>query len=316
MPKVVLTTKVLPVYDDLPEDRYHFPRTYLNQVSKSVGDWAVYYEPRRSSGDLSSSGGRQCYFAVAKIERIYPDENRADHFYAEVSNYLEFSRPVPFRQGSVYFEQALQKDDGSTNKGAFGRAVRHIPDPEFDLIWTTGFSHVIGDMPRNRESPDAPEDAPPRLPGLWESPAEFNLVPAEELDRRIISQLVRRPFRDRAFSVAIKTAYRDTCAMSGLKFINGGGRSEVQAAHIKPVEKNGPDSVRNGIALSGTMHWLFDRGTLSVDDDFKLLIAKGSVPDSIDRLLAGRTHLWVPPVPHLQPHRQFLDFHRRHVFKG
>ena len=30
MVKAVLTTKVDPSYDDLPEERYHYPRTYLN----------------------------------------------------------------------------------------------------------------------------------------------------------------------------------------------------------------------------------------------------------------------------------------------
>ena len=32
MAKAVLTTKVDPSYDDLPEERHHFPRTYLNAV--------------------------------------------------------------------------------------------------------------------------------------------------------------------------------------------------------------------------------------------------------------------------------------------
>jgi putative restriction endonuclease len=31
--KAVFTTKADPTYDDLPEFRYHFPRTYLRQVS-------------------------------------------------------------------------------------------------------------------------------------------------------------------------------------------------------------------------------------------------------------------------------------------
>ena len=31
MAKAVLTTKVDPSYDDLPEDRYHFPHRYLNR---------------------------------------------------------------------------------------------------------------------------------------------------------------------------------------------------------------------------------------------------------------------------------------------
>jgi putative restriction endonuclease len=59
--KAVFTTKVEPHYDDLPEDRYHFPRAYLRQVEVTVGDWIIYYEPRRTSADLQSRGGRQSY---------------------------------------------------------------------------------------------------------------------------------------------------------------------------------------------------------------------------------------------------------------
>ena len=73
MSKAVLTTKVDPTYDDLPEERYHFPRTYLRQVEAAKGDFVVYYEPRRASGDLSSSGGRQAYFATARIADVVPD---------------------------------------------------------------------------------------------------------------------------------------------------------------------------------------------------------------------------------------------------
>ena len=53
MPKAVLTTKVDPSYDDLPEERYHFPSRYLNAARAALGDWIVYYEPRRSSAHLS-----------------------------------------------------------------------------------------------------------------------------------------------------------------------------------------------------------------------------------------------------------------------
>ncbi len=104
MSKAIFTTKTDPTYDDLPEDRYHFPRTYLRQVEAARGDWIVYYEPRRRSGDLSSRGGRQSYFATARVDRIEPDPGLTDHFYAFVSEFLEFDRPVPFREGASYFE--------------------------------------------------------------------------------------------------------------------------------------------------------------------------------------------------------------------
>jgi putative restriction endonuclease len=56
------------------------------------------------------------------------------------------------------------------------------------------------------------------------------------------------------FRRIIVKAYDARCAITGLKLINGGGRAEVEAAHIRPVGANGPDTVQNGLALSGSFH--------------------------------------------------------------
>ena len=314
--KAVFTTKVTPVYDDLPEVRYHFPKTYLNQVVQTVGDWIVYYEPRRSTGDVSSSGGRQAYFATARVVRIYNDPSLVDHFYAEVEEFLPFAMPVPFREGTKYFESSLRKRDGSTNKGSFGRAVRNISDQEYDTIWLAGFAHVLGGQERPRPNPDPPEQPLPPISGFFEDQNPYQADEPFDQDRKIVEQLVSRPFRDKAFSSAIKDAYRDTCAITGLKIINGGGRSEVQAAHIKPVAMRGPDSVRNGIALSGTVHWMFDRGLISIDEDYSILLAKDRVPETVERLLVGERKLLLPQRPDLRPHPKFLAFHRNEIFRG
>lgn len=316
MTKAIFTTKVSPVYDDLPEVRYHFPRAYLNQVQAAVGDWIVYYEPRRSTGDLMSGGGRMAYFATAQVDRIVEDSARADHFYAEVSNYLGFVRAVPFAEAGQYFEGSLQKTDGSTNKGAFGRAVRLLSDAEYDLIWRAGFGHVIGLDVRERPEPDVPEEPLPDLSRVAEARTPFDFADVFEADRRIVQQLVSRPFRDRAFAAAVKTAYGDTCAVTGLKIINGLGRSEVQAAHIRPVHDRGPDSVRNGIALSGTVHWMFDRGLIAIDENHNLLVARDKVPESVERLARSGQPLLLPGRVDLCPHPKFLEYHRRNVFKG
>ena len=50
MTKAVLITKIDPTYDDLPEERYHFPRTYLRQMDSAVGDWIIFYNHRRPRG--------------------------------------------------------------------------------------------------------------------------------------------------------------------------------------------------------------------------------------------------------------------------
>jgi putative restriction endonuclease len=101
MTKAVFTTKVTPSYKDLPEERYHFPRTYLNYVQQVVGDYVVYYEPRRSSAELSSRGGRQSYFGVARVASVIEDVALPDHYFAIIDRmtYLDFDAPVPFQEG-------------------------------------------------------------------------------------------------------------------------------------------------------------------------------------------------------------------------
>jgi len=215
-----------------------------------------------------------------------------------MEEFLEFDLPVPFRMSEAYFEHTLQKPDGSTNRGQFGRSVRHIENDDFTRILNAGFSEFV-------ELPLVPSDAE-----LYEEPAPFGLP------REIVSQISRRPFRDRAFSSTVKTAYGDTCAFSGIRLINGGGRSEAQAAHIRPVKDNGPDSLRNGLALSGTMHWMFDRGLVSIDDDYSLLLVEKAVPTNVLRLFNDDRRLLLPDLPQNRPHRQFLQYHREHVFKG
>jgi putative restriction endonuclease len=299
--KAVFTSKIEPSYDDLPEERYHFPRTYLRQVEAAVGDWIVYYEPRRASSDLASRGGRQAYFATARINKIERDPKDEGHFYAFVTDFLEFDRAVPFKDGKFYYEKGLQREDGATSKGAFGRSVRNIPDDEFDLIVKAGFVKTLTESEPHHLTVEGTSE-------LEEEAAEF--------ERPIIERVVTRPFRDVAFAMLVKAAYTNTCAMTGLQIINGGGRAEVQAAHIRPVAAGGTDSVRNGLALSGTAHWMFDRGLLSVDDDFSILVAAKNLPSAVTRLIREDRKLALPSKVELRPHPIHLRYHRENIFKG
>ena len=298
MAKAVFTTRRESNYDDLPEDRYHFPKSYLKRVECTVGDWIVYYEPSRTTPNRNSRGGRQAYYAIAKVERIERDNKLKDHFYAYVSSYLEFDEIVPFRAANGnYCESALVKDDGTINKGAFGHAVRIIPGFEFNLLLEAGFKNILVPTTQIYKGIDETLDD-----GLADQ------------ERPLIRQVVNRRFRDSMFSKNVRRAYEDTCAVTGLNITNGGGRPEVQAAHIQPVSNSGPDSIRNGIALSGTVHWMFDRGLISIDDDYTILTMKNSIPDPFLAMLDSKLRLPISPTP--PPHQRFLQYHRDNIFKG
>jgi putative restriction endonuclease len=139
---------------------------------------------------------------------------------------------------------------------------------------------------------------------------------AFEEARARVQQLTSRIARDRVFRKVVLRAYDERCAVTGLKLINGGGRAEVNAAHIRPVEANGPDIVTNGIALSGTAHWMFDRGLISLTDDLRILVSRqANDPDSI-RSFINRTGIAHPPARTAErPHPHFLRWHREACFK-
>ncbi len=307
MAKAVFVTKINPVYDDLPEVRYHFPATYLRRVEQTLGDWIIYYEPRRRGEDPNDAGGRKVYFSTARVTGIISDPSKADHYYAQIdtSTYLEFDYAVPFKDGDHYYESALTRPDGATNKGAFGHAVRIIPEHEYELILQVGFAPILQ------------AEALQRKVSVRESKIlEFADNGQEEFKRPIIERVVKRPFRDAAFSKLVKDAYQQTCAMTGLKIVNGGGRTEAQAAHIMPVEKDGPDSIRNGIALCSTIHWMFDRGLVSIDENYTILKADGKIPEPAMRLLNPDGKLILPSDIIYRPHDRYMKFHRENIFKG
>ncbi|MBB4576423.1 putative restriction endonuclease [Rhizobium lentis] len=101
-----------------------------------------------------------------------------------------------------------------------------------------------------------------------------------------------------------------------LKLINGGGRAEVDAAHIRPVEANGPDILTNGIALSGTAHWMFDRGLIGLSDELDILISRqANDRESVRSLINKSGKAIVPPRQFERPHPHFLQWHRQYCFK-
>ena len=198
MAKAIFTTKIIPSYNDLPELMYHFPKTYLRQATLTIGDWIVYYEPRREDFSPDGHAGRQCYFATARVTHINEDVALKDHYYAFVENYVEFSIPVPFRIGSHYYESGLKKADGSTNKGAFGRAVRIIHDEEYQAIVATGLAQINEKIEQEDNEPLINFDA----------------------KRPVIQQIIERPFREAAFTRLVKEEYGLACAMTGITIKN------------------------------------------------------------------------------------------------
>ncbi|MES3056618.1 HNH endonuclease [Sphingomonas faeni] len=293
--KAVFDTRPGSGYSD-SATAYDFPARYFRQATASIGDWVVYYEPSRE-------GGRRSYVGTARLGRIDPNPAVAGRFLGAMEDYLPFDVPVPLRNESTYREALLRSvtDPRAIGRTLQGQSVRLLSDQDFVSIINHGFSQTLEPNNARRLGLQLPE---------------LDIVTASLLEdplgeRQIEKMLTNRTIRNAAFRRSVLDAYGDTCAVTGLRLINGGGRAEAQAAHIVPVAEKGLDIVQNGIALSATAHWLFDRHLISIGEDWQLLVSHNRVPAELRTLFARHENrIGLPRDSSKWPHPDFVARHR------
>lgn len=126
----------------------------------------------------------------------------------------------------------------------------------------------------------------------------------------------KRKARDAAFAIKIVTNYDGKCAICGNRW-KVDSSFEVEAAHIIPVEYDGPDDVRNGFALCRFHHWAFDKGVFSVDDNYRIIVSPkvkefSESFEALKRFEGNSINL--PKEENLHPHKDALKYHRDNVF--
>lgn len=284
------------IYDDVPSERYQFPKPYLARAQACAGDWVVYLEPSKVPGSRG-------YFAVARVDRIIPDSGVPGMYVAIIApgSYLDFGDSVALKNNDGYLERGLLNDQGKLS-GRAQAAIRPLSPSDFARIVDQGLGKGDEMLPRVGASDLEFHDT-----------AEAFLNPAARLRADLMSN---RALRDRNFRRTVLRAYGERCAITGLRLINGGGRAEVEAAHIRPVERNGPDIVSNGLALSGTAHWMFDRGLVGLSDDLEILVSRAANDSDAVRAMINPSGRLIAPMGSTQrPRPEFVAWHRENCFK-
>lgn len=130
---------------------------------------------------------------------------------------------------------------------------------------------------------------PDKASNLYKSPILYSEVikkdilydPAENYARKVIRKFEQMNVAEREeelilrshiFRKAVLEIYDGRCAISGMKLEFGNNFSMVDACHIVPFADAQGDTITNGIALSPTLHRAFDRGLVSVSNDYRVLV--------------------------------------------
>lgn len=152
---------------------------------------------------------------------------------------------------------------------------------------------------------------------VWDACLVFR--PAASVAREVPERwgeplLVRPRLGQAAFRLAVTEAYGRACAATGEHSLPA-----LEAAHIVPFVENGPHEVSNGLLLRSDLHRLFDRGYVSVDESYRLLVSERLR----DHFSNGKSYyplqgqqIAVPTTVSQRPDPALIRWHNEHCYLG
>lgn len=137
----------------------------------------------------------------------------------------------------------------------------------------------------------------------------FELIPEDQMKKEFE---FTRFTREGSFRDLVLYFYEYKCAVTET-FINYKDLYNLEAAHIIPDSHRGPAHPRNGIALSRDMHWSFDKGFFTINDDFAIVVHDKVRSVPVLSMLNGKK-IFLPSDQRAWPSTLSLKYHRENIF--
>lgn len=114
-----------------------------------------------------------------------------------------------------------------------------------------------------------------------------------------------------SFRDFIMVGYDNLCAITG-NVIKYESYMNLEAAHIKPKSHGGLFLPNNGIALCRDLHWAFDKGFFTLDDDLKVVVHPKILSEYLNSFNGKKIR--VPNNPFFAPDVENVRYHRKNVY--
>jgi putative restriction endonuclease len=147
---------------------------------------------------------------------------------------------------------------------------------------------------------------------LEESPSEYKNIIFER-EKILSPELFQQETvgRNAEFKRVVPRIYGYACCISEM-FVTFDGIQMVDACHIVPFSESYNDTISNGIALCPNLHRAFDRGMISIDDNYKVLISNRLKENSSNYSIKefSNKQILLPENPKYYPSLESLASHR------
>lgn len=143
---------------------------------------------------------------------------------------------------------------------------------------------------------------------------EVELLMPEDFSGETRQVIIEQRIKQNFFRRAVLSSYRGRCCMSGL--------SEPRlliASHIVPwsKDKNNRLNPSNGLCLSAIHDRAFDKGLITLTDDFKIIVSdelKHRNETFVKEVLLPLDGQEIELPERFKPNLEFIEFHREHWF--
>lgn len=125
--------------------------------------------------------------------------------------------------------------------------------------------------------------------------------------------------RDPKFRQMVLRAYNYQCAICGFNMRHDNAPIALEAAHIRWKQHQGPCEVPNGLALCAIHHKAFDRGSIGLDENMRIVISEAVNGTSavVQQLFWDYAEkvITLPQSKLNYPNEKFIEWHQTEVFK-
>lgn len=114
-----------------------------------------------------------------------------------------------------------------------------------------------------------------------------------------------------SFRDFVMVGYDNLCAITGTA-IRYESYTNLEAAHIRPKSHGGLYLPSNGIALSRDLHWAFDKGFFTLNDNLEVVVHPEATSDYLKSFEGKKIR--VPQDPFFAPDLENVKYHRENVY--
>ena len=118
-------------------------------------------------------------------------------------------------------------------------------------------------------------------------------------------------FNTVSFRDFIMVGYDNLCAITGM-VIRYESYMNLEAAHIKPKSHGGLFLPNNGMALCRDLHWAFDKGFFTLDDDLKVVVHPKIESEYLNSF--NGKQIRIPSNQFFVPDLDNVRYHRENVY--